>query len=85
MVTETWIKAERENVFNPCCTKVFGTHTFYQGGGEGCWADPSPMVSKMVSSTNFNFGRPLGLSIRGKKLVELMIQVVLCLHGNWFM
>ena len=24
--------------FNPCCTKVFGTHTFYEGGGGG-WAN----------------------------------------------
>ena len=30
-------------------------------------------ISKTVDSTNFNFGRPLGLSIRGKKPVELMI------------
>ena len=22
-------------VFNPSCTKVFGTHTFYEGGGGG--------------------------------------------------
>ena len=31
------------------------------------------MISKMVDSTNFNFGRLLGLSMTGKNLVELMI------------
>ena len=32
------------------------------------------MISKTVDSTTLNFGRPLGLSMRGKKiLVELMI------------
>ena len=30
------------------------------------------MISKTADSTTFNFGRPLGLSMRGKKLVELM-------------
>ena len=35
---------------------------------------PTPsMISKKVDLTNFNFGRPLGLSMRGKTLVELMI------------
>ena len=56
-------------VFNPSCTKVyvFGTHTFYEGG----WAPP--MISKTADSTNFNFGRPLGLSMRGRKQVEIMM------------
>ena len=31
------------------------------------------MILKMIDPTNFNFSRPLGLSMRGKKLVELMI------------
>ena len=54
--------------FNPSCMKVFGTK------GEGGWLSrPSPMILKTVDSTNFNFGKPLGLSMRGKKLVELMI------------
>ena len=36
--------------------------------------EPAPaMISKTVDSTNFNFGRPLGLSTRGRKPVELMI------------
>ena len=33
---------------------------------EGGWADPL-MIVKKVDSTNFNFGRPLWLSMRGKK------------------
>ena len=38
--------------------------------GEGV----EPMISKTVDSTTFNFGRPLGLSMTGKKkLEELMI------------
>ena len=61
-----------EQSINPSCTKVFGTHTFHEGGG-GRVGGPSPMISKTVGSTNFNFGRPLGLSMRGKKPVELMI------------
>ena len=52
-------------------TKVFDTHHFYEGG-EG-FSRPLPMISQTVDSTNFNNGRPLGLSMRGKKLVELMI------------
>ena len=43
-----------------------------KGGGGGS-RPPPPMISKTVDSTNFNFGRPLGLSMRGKKPVELMI------------
>ena len=62
-------------LINPSCTKVFGTHTFYEGGGGGGGRRLSrpPMTSKTVDSTNFKFGRPLGLSMRGKKPVELMI------------
>ena len=60
-------------IFNPSCTKVFGTHTFYQGRVESTPPPPPQMISKTVDSTNFNFGRPLGLSMRGKKPVELMI------------
>ena len=55
---------------NPPCTKVFGTTPYTKGGGG--LVDP-PVISKTVNSTNFNFGRPLGLSMRGKKPVELMI------------
>ena len=55
---------------NPSFTKVFGTHTFYEGGG----VEPTPpMISKTADSTNFNFGRPLELYMRGRKLVKLMI------------
>ena len=44
------------------------------GGGKGATPTPTPtMISKTADSTNFNFGRPLGLSMRGKKPVELMI------------
>ena len=50
--------------------RYFGT----KGEGGGGWLSrPSPMIPKTVDSTNFNFGRPLGLSMRGKKPVELMI------------
>ena len=42
------------------------------GGGGGGWSRP-PMISKTVDSTNFNFGRPLGLSMRSKQLVESII------------
>ena len=58
---------------NPSCAKVFGTHTFYGRGGGGVEPNLPPMISKTVDSTNFNFGRALGLSMRGKKPVELMI------------
>ena len=43
-----------------------------------------PMISKTVDPTNFNFGRTLGLSMRGKKRVELMIQVLLGFYVNCF-
>ena len=49
--------------------EVFGTHTFYEGvggGGGGVLSRP-PMISEMVDSPTFNFGRPLGLCMRGKK------------------
>ena len=47
----------------------------YEGGGGGVWADPPPppMISETVDSTTLSFGRVLGLSLRGKKLVELLI------------
>ena len=35
------------------------------GGGRGL--SRPPMILKMVDSTTFTFGRPLGLSMRGKK------------------
>ena len=54
--------------FNPSCTKVFGTHTFYE-----LEVELTPMILEMIDSTTFNFGRPLGLSMRGKNLVKLMI------------
>ena len=59
--------------FNPSCTKVFGTHTFYEGGGGGGGLSGPLMISETVDPTNFNFARPLGLSKRSRKLVELMI------------
>ena len=37
------------------------------GGGEGGFESTPPMISKTVDSTNFNFGRPLGLSMKGRK------------------
>ena len=40
--------------------------------GRGRLSRP-PMISKTVDSTTFKFGMPLGLSMRGRKLVELMI------------
>ena len=40
--------------------------------GEGGIEPTSPMISKKVDSTNFNFGKPLELSIRCRKPVELM-------------
>ena len=52
--------------------KVFGTHTFYEGGGGGGLSQP-PMISKTVDSTNCNFPRLVGLSMGGKTLVDLMI------------
>ena len=54
--------------FNPSCTKVFGIHVFYEGGGGGGGGESTPMISKTVDSTTFNFGRPLGLSMRRKKV-----------------
>ena len=62
--------------FNPSCTKVFGTHTFYEGvagGGGGGLSKLPLMISKTVDSTNVNLGRILQLSMRGRKPVELMI------------
>ena len=53
---------------NPSCTKVLGTHTFYEGGGGG---GGGVEPTKTIDSTSFNFGRPLGLSMRGRKPVEL--------------
>ena len=61
-------------MLNHSCTKVFRTHTFYEGGGGGGErAEPTTHDFKTVDSTVFNFGRPLILSMRGKKLVELMV------------
>ena len=42
-----------------------------KGGGGGC--EPIPHDLETVDSTTFNFGRPSGLPMRGKELVELMI------------
>ena len=67
--------------FNPSCTKLFGTHTFYEGKGGGGLSQP-PMISKTVDSTNFNSGRPLELSMRGRKPIELMILTLPGFHGN---
>ena len=44
-----------------------------KGGGEGLSRSPPPMISETVDSTTWNFGRPLGLSMRGKKLVNLSL------------
>ena len=57
---------KRHAYFNPSCTKVFATHTYYQGGGGGEGLRRSPMISKTVDSTSFNFGKPLRLSRRGE-------------------
>ena len=34
---------------------------------------PPYIISKTVDPTSFNFGRQLGLSMKGKKLVDLMM------------
>ena len=47
-------------------------HTNGGREGGGGWAD-SLMISKKVDSTNFNIGKPLGLSMRGKKMLVFMI------------
>ena len=61
-------------MFTALTLPVLGTHTLYDGEGRGGGlADPSPMISKTVASANFNFRRPLGLSMRGKKLMEFLI------------
>ena len=54
------LSVRRSLVSTPSTTKGGG------GGGGGV----DPMTSETVDSTTFNFGR---ISIRGKKLVELMI------------
>ena len=64
-------------------TKVFGTHTFYEGEGERIEPTP-PKISETVDSTTLNFGRPLELSMRGKNVVELLIYVLSGFHGNCF-
>ena len=44
-----------------------------EGGGAGVFEPTPPIISKTVGSTKFNFGRPLGLSLKGrKKMLELM-------------
>ena len=44
------------------------------GGGGEEEVEPTPtMISETADSTNFNFGRQSGLSMKGKKPVELMI------------
>ena len=52
--------------FSPSCMKVLVPTPSTKGRG----VEPTP---KTVDSANFNFGRRLGLSRRGKKPVELMI------------
>ena len=45
-------KSKSSEDFDPSCTKVFGTHTFYwEGGGGG----RGTKISKTVNFTNFNF------------------------------
>ena len=61
-----------KELFNPSCTWYLVPTPSAKGGGGG-GGDPSPMISKTVDSTTFKFGRPLGPSMKGKKLVELMI------------
>ena len=61
-----------EDMLNPSCTKVFGSHTLYEGEIDPP-PPPPPMISKTVDPTEFNFGRPLGISMGVKNMVELMI------------
>ena len=52
-------------LLKPSCTKVFDTHTFYElGRGAG--------------EEGFSFGRPLGLSMRGKKNGRVGLVMFLC-------
>ena len=79
-VVKKWnfeIKPVPSSFLNPSCTKVFGTHTIYEGGWGGGWeeGEPTPpVISKTLDSTSFNFGRSVGLSMRGKnKMVQLIM------------
>ena len=45
-------------LFNPSCTKPFGTHTLYQGGGGGGQPLP-PAISKTASPLNLKLCRVL--------------------------
>ena len=51
-------------LINPSCTKLICTHTFYEGMVEKA-PYPPPLI--ILKTANFNFGRSLGLSMRGKK------------------
>ena len=51
------------------CTKVFGTHTIYEGGG----VEPTPHDFENGKLYNLQLWQAIRLSMRGKKLVELMI------------
>ena len=60
-------------VIKTSSTKVFGTHIFYEGGGGGAGFDPTPNYLENVRLYKFQLSIQLGLSIRGKKQLELMI------------
>ena len=55
--------------FNPSCTKVFLRPHLQEGGIE---LTPS-MILKTVDFTNFSFERPIGLYMKGKKMLKLML------------
>ena len=66
---ELTLPVRRYLVPTPSTKGGWGGVGWARGGG----VEPIPMILEMVDSTTFNFGRPIGLSMRGKKLVQLMI------------
>ena len=58
-------------LFNPSCTKPFGTHTLYQGGGGGGFEPTPSAISKTVAPMNLKFSRVLETPLKVSEMLKL--------------
>ena len=67
---------------NPCFTKLFGTHTFYQGGQRGGGVGQIPYYLKNCCHMNLKFCRALQTIFYALEMLKLFTLCLLGYHSN---
>ena len=73
-------KSQRVIRFNPSYTKLFRTHTLYQGGGGG--SSGPPTVSSTLDCTNLKFCKVLDIPFKVSENTRFVKNLLYGYHGN---